>query len=176
MKKAYKIGVIMLLLLTGSIAFLGHYARVRQYSSAADFEADGGEFVHVIPPQAENCRFALKKAVFGRHCAYDFTLSAADAEAYTAELTAKYRLDSTDENDLRYGYAHWFGKSAAECTGTDAGPDAIPRSLPFSSVTERDITSAEILVYYPQEAGSRCFGILRFPDSGEFVCFYSLTH
>lgn len=157
------------------IGLLGYSGRLRQYTSEAAFTEAGGKLVHPIPAQAENCRFAYKNVLIGKHSVYDFTLSAEDAEAYEAELIAQYNLNSTDEKDLQYGYAHWYGKTAAACAETENALDAFPLHLPFSRVTERDIASAEVLVYAPYETGSRCFGILRFPDSGEFVGFYSLS-
>ena len=134
---------------------LGFKARPQQYTSEAEFTAAGGKLVYTIPAQAENCRFVYKNVLIGKHSVYDFTLSAEDAAAYEAALITRYNLNSTNENELQYSYAHWYGKTAAECAEAENDLDAFPLHLPFSQVTERDIAEAEVLVYSPCGTGSR---------------------
>lgn len=173
MKKSKPLVITAVLLLC--IALLGWRSRPRIYTSAADYSAANGKMMYSLPEQAENCRFLIQKHLIGKFYIYGFSLSAADADAYTASLVREYKLDSTDENDQKYGYAHWYGKTAAECAESEYELEQFPIHMPFFRITDRDIASAKILVYLPYNTGSRCSGILRFPDSGEFICFYAVS-
>ena len=142
---------------------------------AADFSAGEGILPYPLPEGAADCRFAMRKSPLARRYFSRFVLSEPDAEAYIQALTAEYHLDLQDENDRQNGYAHWYQMPVSECRGSDRMQD-FPVQLPFGLVTGQDVKNAEILVYVPQEAGSRCSGIIWFPESCEFISFLSLTH
>ena len=142
---------------------------------AADYSENGGIIQYPLPAGASDCHFALRKTPLARRYFTRFVLSEPDAAAYIDSLITEYRLDSQDENDLNYGYAHWYRMPVSECRD-DERLSAFPEHLPFELVTGQKIEDAVILVYSPYEAGDRSSGIVYFPESCEFISYLSLSH
>ena len=175
MMKKKRLAAVLLLLAAAGIGLLCYAGRYRSYETYAAYASHGGRTPVPFPEQAENCRFVLRNLLIAKQYLYAFTLPEKAAADFEAELTESFRLDSAEENDLKYGYAHWYGKTAGACAGQDEGLDAFPLHLAFSRVTDRDVRGAKILVYSPTGSGSRSFGVLTFPDTREYICYEYLS-
>lgn len=176
MKKKPKLLIIFLCIFCGVFCVMllcGMRTLVTQ--DAAEYTANSGIMQYPLPAGASDCRFALRKSPLARRYFSRFVLSEPDAQAYIDALVAEYHLDSQDENDRQYGCAHWYQMPVSECHG-GCEPDDFPVHMPFDLVTGQDVKNAVILVYVPQETGSRCSGIIYFPESCEFISFLSVTH
>lgn len=175
MMKKRKITVCLLCgVLLCAVGLLVYSARIIRYQNAADYTAHGGRLPFEIPDAAEDCRFVTRNLILSRLYLYAFRLSPEKSSEYIDALCAAYRLDSEDENDRQYSYAHWYHMPVADAQTGDPLMD-FPVHLPFDTVTERSITEAEIIVYYPVMTGGRTHGVVVFPDTGEFVCFEYLS-
>lgn len=148
--------------------------RIRQFDSQTAFAEHGGRLPFDIPQTAQDCRFAMRHVPFGRLYLCAFRLDEAECSAYLDALRAQYKLDSEDESDRAYSYAHWYRMQVSDCVSGDPTED-FPVHLPFDAVTEREIGEATVIVYSPVSTGSRSSGLVLFPDTGEIVCFLHLT-
>ena len=110
--------------------------------------------------------------LLGRQYLYAFTLP--DADTYLAQLAAKYQLDLKKQSVQFTYWEYWYGRTAADCAA-DPYADSTFSGSTFSHITEREIGTAEMLYYYPATTGGGCYGILRFADTGEFICFEFLS-
>lgn len=157
------------------IVLTGFACRYRHYETLAAYTAAGGRLPFPVPENAEDCRFAGRNVFLGRQYLYAFTLTEADAADYLAQLAEQHHLNLAKENVQFTDFEYWYGRTAADCAA-DPHSDGAPGSTgAFSQITERDTGSAEMLYYAPVTTGGRSFGILRFADTGEFICFEFLS-
>lgn len=113
--------------------------------------------------------------MFLKYSLYSYILSEEDYEAHKEAVLKRYSVDLQDEDDLRYGYAHWYGMNVSDINEDtpDYGLNNFPFGLPFNKVTKNDISGYKVLIYYPKGTGARCFGMLVDDARYEVVCFYS---
>ena len=163
----------VLLLLAAGIALLCYTGRFRSYTTAEAYQADGGILPFVPPAEAENCRFMLRRIPLSKLYMYAFTLPADAAAQFEDILTES--LDLHTPEPVRGSYEYWYGKSAGECADKAEELDAFPLHLPFSRITDRDITAATVIIYYPVGTGGKTYGVLTFPDTREYICFEYLS-
>ena len=157
------------------IGLIGFACRYRQYETLSAYTAAGGRLPFPVPEHAENCRFAARNVLLGRQYLYAFSLKNADAEAYLAQLAEKYHLDPEKQSVQCTDWEYWYGRTVADCAADPYADGYFNSTAAFSKVTERDICSAEVLYYSPVTTGGRSFGILRFADTGECICFEFLS-
>lgn len=154
--------------------WLVYSSRMVHCQTAEEYTEHGGRLLFEIPQTAENCRFAMRKGLLSRLYLYAFQLDEAACDEYLDALRVQYKLDSSDESDRLYSYAHWYNMQAADCVTGDVMQD-FPLHLPFDAVTERQIGDGTVIVYYPVQTGGKSFAAVLFPDTGEFVCYEHLT-
>lgn len=171
MKKKLLIALPVLLL--AGIALLCYAGRFRTYSSYLAYIEDDGRVPFLPQEGAKNLRFVQRRLLLSKLYMYAFTLPEDTAAQFEDTLTDRYHLDTPEPEPGTAAY--WYGKTAGECADPDEGLDAFPLHLPFSRITDRDITGAAVLVYYPAGTGSRSYGILKFPDTREYICFEYLS-
>ena len=169
-----KIGLIAVLLaLTACAALIGYACRYRTYSSYQAYIEDDGKLLFLPQEGAENLRFLQRRLLLSKLYLYTFTLPEETAVQFEAKLTERYYLDTPEPATGTAAY--WYGKTAGECANDPNELDAFPLHLPFSRITDRDITGAAVLVYYPAGTGSRSYGILKYPDTREYICYEYLS-
>ncbi len=177
MKRSSKIKWIAgLCLLLMGILWVSYRTRVRVGSDSAEFERQYQEYlVCDIPNELNEFCSVNKNGLFMKYYLYSFVLNSESYNAYKEAVLRKYSVDIFDEEQLAYGYAHWYGMKVSDVNNDDPGYilDDFPFGLPFEKIIKDDIDDYSILLYSPTGTGTRCFGVLSNDMESRIVCFYA---
>lgn len=159
------------------ILWVLYSTRIRVGSDRAEFEKQDINFLaYDIPNEADELCFAYKKGLFMKCRLYAFVLEEESYIAFKDGVLEKYSVDFSDESQLAYGYAHWYGMkvSAVDTDDPDYPLDDFPFGLPFEKIIEDDISDYSILLYSPSGTGSSQFGVLCDDAEHKIVCYYAV--
>ncbi len=170
------IWIIGLCLLFSGIVWVVYTSRVKVGNDRAEFERQYQRYlVCDIPNDVNEFRFVNKEGLFAKYFCYSFVLSEESYNAYKETVLKKYSVDISDEEQLAYGYAHWYGMKVSDVNkdNPDYILDDFPFGLPFERIIEDDINEYSIILYSPCGTGSREFGVLCNDTEHRIVCFYA---
>ena len=153
------------------VALIVNAVWIKTYSSKEAYTGHGGTLFFEIPEDAKDLRFAIRNMYISRQYLYSFSLSKEDYRDYLEQLTKQYKLDSEDEEEKAYGYAHWYGIKVADCKDAVYSLNDFPTGLPFDKVTDGSIEDYTIIVYSPAGTGGHSYGLVTDSDSCRIVCY-----
>lgn len=168
--------IIGLCLFLSGIMWVLYTTRVQVGSDRAEFESQYQKYlVYDIPNEANELCFVNKNGLFMKYYCYSFVLDAESYNAYKEAVLKEYSVDILDEEQLAYGYEHWYGMKVSDVNkdNPDYNLDDFPFGLPFERIIEEDINDYSILLYSPRGTGTRQFGVLSNDTEHRIVCFYA---
>lgn len=163
-------------LLVAGILWLSYTTRVQVGSDRAEFEEQYPNYlVYDIPNELSDFCSVNKNGLFMKYYMYSFTLSEEAYNTYKEAVLKEYSVDISDEKQLAYSYAHWYGMKVSDVNkdNPDYTLDEFPFGLPFEKIIEDDINDYSIILYSPCGTGSRQFGILCNDTEHRIVCYYA---
>ena len=168
--------IIGLCLLLAGILWVLYSTRIRVGNDRAEFEKQCRNYlVYDIPNELNEFCSVNKEGLFMKYYMYSFVLNEESYNAYKEDVLSKYSVDLSDEEQLSYGYAHWYGMKVSDVNkdNPDYILDEFPFGLPFEKIIEDDINDYSIILYSPTGTGSRQFGILCNDAEHRIVCYYA---
>ena len=170
------IWIIGLCLLLAGILWVLYSTRLRVGNDRAEFEGQYRNYlVCDIPKELDEFRCVNKNGLFMKYYMYSFVLNEESYNAYKEAVLTKYSVDISDEEQLAYGYAHWYGMKVSDVNkdNPDYILDEFPFGLPFEKIIEDDINEYSIILFSPVGTGSRQFGVLCNDKEHRIVCYYA---
>lgn len=171
-KKKITIAVAVTLTLIAVLTiFIISITRIRTFTNIEDYMAANGMILFDVPSNAHDCTFAIRKSIISELYLYSFSLEKSEYEQYINRLVDEYNLNSENEKDKNYGFAHWYEMRVSDCN-SDYKLDNFPTELPFDVLTDDNIGEYTIIVYSPRNTGSKCYGLIVNRNTMKVICFY----
>lgn len=175
-RRSKTIWMIGLCLLLSGILWGVYSTRIRVGSDRAEFEGQYQNYlVYDIPNELNEFRSVNKNGLFMKYYMYSFVLNEESYNAYKEAVLREYSVDISNEEQLAYGYAHWYGMKVSDVNkdNPDYILDEFPFGLPFEKIIEDDINDYSIILFSPVGTGTRQFGVLCNDAEHRIVCYYA---
>ena len=149
--------------------------RTRSYSDFEKYKKDNGYVLYHGDPKGAYDFKCIRRhiGILGGIDAYSFSLSDEDYESYMEELKTEYNLTSEDENEKKYGRAHYYGIKVKDINALNDGYTLNDfKSGDFLDlITDMPVDEYTVMVYDPTGTGSVYSGIFVNPDTNRIVCY-----
>ena len=167
--------IITLIIIIALFGWMKFSCRVITYTDFDKYKKDKGYVLY--PGEAEGAYdykcIRRHVGILGGIDAYSFSLSEKDYENYIKELETEYKLTSLDENDLKYGYAHYYGIKVKEINALNDGYilDDFNEGRYLDLISDMPVDEYTVILYDPTGTGSEYRGIFANPDSKRIICY-----